>query len=258
MGVLNITPDSFSDGAQYLEPIQAVKKAESLAEDGADYIDIGAESTRPGARPICESEEWSRLEPVLKILAKTDLGSVKLSIDTTKSAIMIRALDLGVSVINDVGGVRSFETLKKLASYKPEYIAMHAYKTPRTMQVQPQNVKKALSSVSSFFKKAYENLKSAGFSHKNIWLDPGIGFGKTDAANLNLLSAVKNFSNSYQMVVGTSRKSWLGRFLGINEPIKRDQSSKMIELGLVFLGCRLIRTHEVKTLKKLLSCLDSD
>ena len=255
MGVLNVTPDSFSDGGLFLSTKKAVEQAHNFVEAGADYIDIGAESTRPGSSPVSQQEEWSRLSPVLKSLSNIT-SHVKLSIDTTKPEIMLRCLDLGFSLINDVGGLRDETTLEKINSYNSEYIAMHCLFPSKVMQSHLLSVEKTLESVDSFFESSYKTLRRCGFAHDKIWLDPGIGFGKSDTSNLNLLAKTADYAKSYQVAIGTSRKSWLGRLLDIKEPVNRDIPSKMIELGISFLGCRLIRTHDVAGLKRLRDCLD--
>jgi dihydropteroate synthase len=255
MGVLNVTPDSFSDGGAWLEPGAAVARAQELLADGADLLDVGAESTRPGATPVPEAEEWRRLAPVLQALERDGLVT-KISLDTRKPALMLRGADLGVAVLNDVAGYPDPATLRRLAGYRGlSFIAMHCHGAPETMQVDPLPAAAAVDAVSGFFDAATEALTAAGFGPERIWLDPGIGFGKTDGANLRLMAAVAAWAPRRQLVLGVSRKGLLGRALGIPRPADRDAPSKTLELGLAMAGAAMIRTHDVRRLKLLLNLL---
>ena len=257
MGILNVTPDSFSDGGHFVNPEQAYSHARFLAENGADIVDIGAESTRPGSKPVDETEEWSRLKPVLELLKRRPLNA-RISIDTQKPEIMKKSVQYGVDVINDVSGGADDSTLKFLASENVTYICMHKYGDTASMQKNPLQARQALDAMESFYEKTYDRLLSMGFTKELIWLDPGIGFGKTDAANIQLLDQACDFCDRYNIVLGISRKSFIGRVLDIENATDRDTPSKMLELGLMFSGARAIRTHEVKALHKLKSLLYSD
>ncbi len=255
MGVINVTPDSFSDGGDYLDPGAAVDHARRLITQGAGIIDVGAESTRPGSTGISAADEWRRLEPLLKRLQQARLG-VPISVDTCKEDIMLRALDAGADWINDTSGKASLATLARFATYRQmSYIAMHMPWTPDIMQTTPLGPGPALAAVATFFAHRHQTALEAGLEPTQIWLDPGIGFGKTDAANVQAMAAVKTWAKTYQIAVGVSRKSLLGRTLGIDAPKQRDAPSKTLELGLVMLGARLIRTHSVLPLKRLLDLL---
>lgn len=247
MGVVNITPDSFSDGGQFLSPDSACDHIMRLVDDGADVIDLGAESSRPGAKLVSFETEWQRLEPVLNRLARRDLGA-RLSLDTNKPEIMRRAPDLGVEFINDIKGGADDDTLSYLASKGISYIAMHMHREPECMQAEPLQPQLAISLVRDFFAAAHNRLAGAGFANEKIWLDPGIGFGKSDAANLSLLQLSMSLASEHNLVVGISRKSFIGRLLDIESPVQRDAPSKMLELGLILAGVRVIRTHDVKRL----------
>jgi dihydropteroate synthase len=248
MGIVNVTPDSFSDGNLFLDPKKASEQCFYLADDGADYIDLGAESSRPGASVITPELEWQRLEPVLDLLARRQLGA-KISVDTTNSSTMLKATAAGAVMINNISGLADPETLVKLAAAgKTEYIAMHMAGTPDTMQKAPLRASDATKEVESFFATAKQELLEAGFVPEQIWLDPGIGFGKTDAANLNLMAETVPWSRKYNIALGISRKSWLGRTLDIACPTDRDKASKTMEFGLWIAGAKLIRTHDVKGL----------
>lgn len=252
MGIVNLTVDSFSDGGRFYKPDCALKHIKSLIEDGANYIDLGAESTRPGAKKIPLEEEWAKLKDILVLLDKRNLGDIKISVDTRKPEIIRRLLDYKVDLINHIAEKELSETiLKALAQRKISYLAMHIHKEPESMQQKPLDEKRALQEVSYFFSNLHKKLIQCGFSKEQIWFDPGIGFGKTDQANLSLLNEVKNFSKDYNMLLGISRKSFLGRLLNINEPLDRDKPSKILELALSFLGAKIIRTHDVRNLVRL-------
>ena len=256
MGVINVTPDSFSDGGRWQDPAAALLHARCLLAQGAGMIDVGAESTRPGAVDVPVAEEWMRLEPVLRCLRQAQLG-IPISVDTRKDEIMLRALDAGADWVNDASGKASAATLAKLAAY-PQlgYIAMHMPFSPNTMQTSPLEAKPALAAVTAFFAERQRTALSAGLKATQIWLDPGIGFGKSDGANIQLMAAVKSWTATYQIAIGVSRKSLLGRLLGIAEPLERDAPSKTLELGLAMLGAGIIRTHSVQPLGRLLELLD--
>jgi len=257
MGVINVTPDSFSDGGRYLSPEAALKQAERLIEEGADILDLGGESTKPGAAAVSEEEEWSRLEPVLKVLAKKPRSHpVLLSIDTQKPGIMIRAADLGATMVNNVGGLADDDTLATLARYPGmHYLAMHMHGTPETMQRHPLRAGEAVRAVDYFFGEAQERLSRAGFSRDRIWLDPGVGFGKTDAGNVQLMARIPTWAAKHQVAIGVSRKSLIGRTLAIADAAERDPPTKTLELGLTIAGAKLVRTHDVARLRKLFTLL---
>jgi dihydropteroate synthase len=252
LGVVNLTPDSFSDGGDTLAPRAALERCEALLRDGADLLDLGAESTRPGATPLSAAEEWARLEPVLTTLARRHL-TARVSLDTRKPEIMRRGADLGITLINDVEGGRDSATLKALARYvNLGYLAMHMHGTPENMQRQPLGSRTAVAAADAFFAEREDALRDAGFSPARIWLDPGIGFGKTDAANLRLMAEIPRWRAAHQVAVGVSRKGFLGRALGLAVPKDRDPPTKTLELGLWLLGARMIRTHDVARLRTLI------
>lgn len=259
MGVLNVTPDSFSDGGSFLDPGVAVDQAQRLAETGADIIDVGAESTRPGAATLSPEDEWARLGPVLARLVKANFKA-KISVDTRKPDLMLRVADMGVAYINDVGGATtSTAVLEKLARYPAlQYIAMHMKEAPETMQREPLRGAHAVGAVDSFFTHTQKRLGDVGFSPDRVWLDPGIGFGKSDSGNLQLIAKVSTWAQSYNLCVGVSRKGFIGRALDISSPEDRDAPSKMLELGLAIAGAQMIRTHAVKDLRRLIDLLRED
>lgn len=250
MGVINITPDSFSDGGRFYDVEAALRQADQLRADGADILDIGAESTRPGSLPISVEEERERLEPLLKRLAARSHKTV-LSLDTYKPELMRLGIDHGVEVINNIRGLVDAKTLRFLADQQVTYLAMHCHGEPQTMQEHPLSAEEAVQDVSTFFAKTSETLGEAGFPSERIWLDPGIGFGKTDQANLKLLTRAAYFSRQYNLAVGISRKGFIGRMTGIQRPEDRDPSTKMLEWMLAEAGVKVIRTHDVAGLARI-------
>jgi len=252
MGIVNLTEDSFSDGGLYFKSRNALKRIEKLQKEGADIIDLGAESTRPGAKKIPLEEEWSRLKTILDFLEKKNSKSIKISIDTRKPEIARRVIDYDIKMINHIAE-EPFEDnlLKKLAEKNISYLGMHIYKNPETMQNQPLSSKESLLSVEYFFQKSSERLTNLGFKAESIWLDPGIGFGKSIEANLLLMKQVREYSKKYNILMGISRKSWIEKIFKIKNPLEREPVSKITELMLTFLGAQMIRTHDVGALAKL-------
>jgi dihydropteroate synthase len=249
MGIINVTPDSFSDGGDYYESRDALSRVHALFEEGADLVDIGAESSRPGAEPVSPEEEWRRLFPVLKALPADILP--KISVDTYKPQTMIQAAKLGVGIINDIRGGADDSVLMELSKFGVCYIAMHMHLDPKSMQQQPLEPCEALKVAQDFYHSTKERLLNCGFQQEQVWLDPGIGFGKTDAANLQLIAHALDISDKYPIVLGISRKSFIGRILDLPDPGSRDDPSKMLELGFMLRGVKAIRTHEVSRLAKM-------
>jgi dihydropteroate synthase len=250
IGVLNVTPDSFSDGGTFLDPEKAVAHAWDLVNEGADVIDIGAESTRPGSAAVDADEEWRRLEPVLAALADQK-PKARISLDTYKPMTMRRALDYPVDIINDISGIADRMTLETLAKRGLTYWAMHMHRDPAEMHKDPLDAAEALRAVAVFYEKTQATLMELGFTKERIWLDPGVGFGKTDRANVQVIGQALAESVHYEIVLGISRKSFIGRLLGITDPKERDAPSKMLELSFLLAGVRGVRTHDVARLKKL-------
>jgi len=256
MGVVNITPDSFSDGGKYFSTEKAVERAIQLAHDGADIIDLGAESSRPGANPLDQNEEWSRLEPVISELVKRK-PFLKVSVDSYKPQIMLRSAQIGCHFINDINGTTDLGVLKELATFKHlSYIAMHKAGDPKSMQLKPMDAKDALDALETFFEQTLTKLTKAGFQDEQIYLDPGIGFGKTDETNAQIIAKCTDWSKEYNLVVGVSRKSFIGRTLNIENPWERDAPSKMLEFALACMGVHIIRTHEVAKLNHLIRLIE--
>ncbi|MCX6129725.1 MAG: dihydropteroate synthase [Proteobacteria bacterium] len=230
---------------------------ESLVEEGADIIDIGAASSRPGANPVDPDLEWRRLEPVLAAWTHERVPA-RLSLDTCHAQTMLRALAYPVDIINDIRGGADTSTLEILGARGLTYLAMHMHADPLNMQERPLDGREALVELAKFYQNTEQKLTLAGFSPDRIWLDPGIGFGKTDRANLLLMRQALAEAGQRSIALGISRKSFMGRLLGIDNPRERDAPTKMLELSFLFAGIRVIRTHEVARLHKFRELLDID
>lgn len=250
MGIVNVTPDSFSDGGRFFTSDSALAQIDGLLRDGADIIDLGAESTRPNAASVSLEEEWRRLKPILQAL---DTQTLRISVDTSKPEIMRRLLDHNVAIINDVHGAQQIDdlTLSQWAAAGRSYLAMHMHKDPQSMQVEPLGLEEAKLVMHSFYQATQARLIQLGFPRDKIWLDPGIGFGKNDQANLYLIRDAMQRAAEMPIALGISRKSFIGRLLDIEAPLERDAPSKMLELSFLFAGVKAVRTHNVKHLRRL-------
>ena len=243
MGVVNVTPDSFSDGGKFFSAAKAVAHTLELVAQGAEILDIGGESTRPGAEPVSEAEELRRVLPVIKKLAAK--VKIPLSIDTMKPAVARAALEAGASIVNDVAANRSDDAMWKIvAEFRAGYICMHAQGLPRTMQKNPA-YKDVVREVGGFFRERLEKLNACGVSSDQVVFDPGIGFGKTVEHNLQLLAKLRRFTKLRRpLLLGVSRKSFIGKLLGA-EVAARLPASLACACLAVEDGVQIIRTHDV-------------
>ena len=243
MGIVNVTPDSFSDGGKFLEGHAAVKHALALAREGADILDIGGESTRPGASLVDEIEELRRVIPVIEQLAGT--VQIPLSIDTTKPAVARAALKAGASIVNDVAAHFQQEDMAEvIAEFRAGYICMHAQGSPAVMQERPhyQNV---VDEVNNFFSAQLETLPALGVAPERIIFDPGIGFGKTLEHNLQLLANLRRFSTwGRPLLLGVSRKSFIAKYSG-PDPNERLPASLACATLAIQSGVNVVRAHDV-------------
>ena len=253
MGILNVTPDSFSDGGKYLSIENACKHAEEMIEEGVDIIDIGAESTRPGANKIDVEEEWRRIEPVLYNIR--NMTKIPLSIDTYKSEIAYRSLNDGADIINDISGLMfDKEMIKVVARAGCPVVVMHIKGNPRNMQVNPQ-YDNLMEELFLFFKKQIQLAESYGITQ--IIIDPGIGFGKRQEDNLTILSRLEEFTSyGLTVLVGTSRKSFIGRITG-EEPKNRLDASIATAVYSYLKGVSIFRVHDVKQTRNALSVISA-
>jgi dihydropteroate synthase len=244
MGIVNVTPDSFSDGGKFLVADAAVAHALELAAQGADILDIGGESTRPGAEPVSEAEELHRVIPVITKLAALPI-KIPISIDTMKSAVAAAALEAGASIVNDVAAHRNQgELWKAVGEFDAGYICMHAQGEPPTMQKNPVYAD-VVREVGEFFQERLEALSHAGIDPKQVVLDVGIGFGKTLEHNLSLLANLRSFTKLERpLLLGASRKSFIGNLLGaeMNERLPASLACATLAVGA---GVQIIRTHDV-------------
>ena len=243
MGVLNLTPDSFSDGGKFNSKKKGINHAISLLNCGANLIDIGGESTRPGSKVIRENLEWQRIEKILKSLIKK---KIPISLDTRKSKIMSRGINLGVKLINDVSGLEfDTQTLNILKKYKVPFVIQHSQGTPENMQKNPR-YKNELLDIYDFFEKKIKLLRLKGIKHNKIILDPGIGFGKNLKHNMILIRNISIFhSLGFPILVGNSRKRFIKEISGKNDSEFRNGGTIASSIYLMMQGVQILRIHDV-------------
>ncbi|CAN5576300.1 dihydropteroate synthase [soil metagenome] len=246
MGVLNVTPDSFSDGGLFADHETAIRAGRAMAEAGAALVDVGGESTRPGSLPISVEEEIQRTVPVVRALRAE---GIKVSIDTRKPQVARASLEAGATFVNDVSGGRDPAMLPLVAEFGAEVCLMHMKGEPRTMQNDPR-YEDVVKEVAAYLKERAEAALDHGIPREKIWIDPGIGFGKTAAHNIALLQAIPTFvALGFPVLVGASRKGFLGRILGDEKgpaPMEDREEATLAAHALAQLGgARLIRTHNV-------------
>lgn len=246
MGILNVTPDSFSDGGRYLDQERAVIHGIRLAEEGADFIDVGGESTRPGSEPVSASEEIRRVVPVIKELVRKI--NVPISIDTYKSAVAEAALDAGALIVNDISGMTfDFNMSTVVLHHYATIIIMHIKGKPRTMQMNPtyENVTKE---VKQFLSEKIEYARKVGI--KQIIIDPGIGFGKTFEHNIQLIQELRTLTElGHPLLIGPSRKSFLGTILNLPPEERLEGTAAAVTVSILN-GANIIRVHDVKEMKR--------
>ncbi|UCD64615.1 MAG: dihydropteroate synthase [Candidatus Zixiibacteriota bacterium] len=245
MGVLNVTPDSFSDGGIFREPARAVEHALAMERQGADIIDVGGESTRPGADPVPAGEEIRRVIPVIEGIRRT--SSVPLSIDTFKAATARAALDAGADIVNDISALRFDEAMAELlASRQVPVILMHMLGTPRTMQIAP-SYENCVAEITEFFKERLRYCDSRGIDRERVILDPGIGFGKRLQDNLDILANLREFKKLGQtLLTGTSRKSFINKVNPSDGPASARLGGSIASMiTAAFGGADIVRVHDV-------------
>ncbi|MEM1082123.1 MAG: dihydropteroate synthase [Pseudomonadota bacterium] len=243
MGIVNVTPDSFSDGGQSFKPEQALKHARSMVEAGADMLDIGGESTRPGAQPVDVAQELDRVLPVIEALR--DELATPISIDTMKPAVMRAAVDAGAKLINDVNGLRAPNAAATVAELNVPACIMHMQGQPDSMQQQPHYADVVVE-VEAFFAKQIAHCVEAGIQPDQLILDPGFGFGKTLEHNLALLAALPKFAHTAPVLAGLSRKSMLGQITGQTQADQRVAASVAAALLAADRGAAIVRVHDVE------------
>ena len=247
MGIVNVTPDSFSDGGLFLDAERAIEHGRELAADGAEIVDVGGESTRPGAPEVAEEEELRRTEPVVVALAA---DGISVSIDTSKRAVAEAALDGGATMVNDVTALRADPELAgPCAERGCEVVLMHMQGSPRTMQENP-TYEDVVDDVRAFLAERVEAAMAAGIAEERIWVDPGIGFGKTAEHNLELLRRLGELRElGRPILVGTSRKSFLGKLTGrdVSGRIGGTVASNVLALRA---GAEMLRVHDVREVRE--------
>jgi dihydropteroate synthase len=255
MGVLNVTPDSFSDGGFFFDKKNAISRALRMVEEGADIIDIGGESTRPGSKPIELEEELRRVIPVIESLEKE--VDVPISIDTYKSAVAQRAIEAGAQIINDISGLHFDPSLAQVAAREDSpLILMHIRGTPETMQ-KDVHYSSLFSEIIRYLKDSIFAAESAGLDPEQIIIDPGIGFGKTVEDNLLILKHLYEFRIlGKPILLGTSRKSFIGKILNAEVENRLEGTLSSLAIG-VFNGAHIIRSHDVLQAKKAIAVADA-
>ena len=243
MGIVNVTPDSFSDGGRFLMADSAVQQAMQLVADGADILDIGGESTRPGAEPVTETEELRRVVPVIERLARAT--SVPISIDTSKSNVARQALKAGAKIVNDISGLRyDSQMIAVCQEADCGIVCMHMQGTPQTMQINP-HYDDVVAEINSFFSERLQTMLAAGIPAERIALDPGVGFGKTPQHNVTILSSIRRFQElGRPVLIGHSRKRFLHKLLG--KPVDdRVFGTVGVSVALANQDVDIIRVHDV-------------
>lgn len=257
MGIVNVTPDSFSDGGKFLDPSAAEAQAVALVQAGADLIDVGGQSTRPGAKPVSEEEELERVLPVIERLRKA-IPATPLSIDTSRLSVAKAALAAGASLVNDITGLQDAALLAEAVKAKAGACAMHMQGTPETMQQAPSYAD-VVGEVLDFLEAALKRAEAAGLRRHQVLVDPGIGFGKTADHNVYLLRRLGELRLlGAPILVGTSRKAFLGALTGGKPPAERvTASAASAAIAAVLHGADLVRVHDVAETKDALAVADA-
>ena len=256
MGIVNVTPDSFSDGGRFLDAGAAVQHALQLAADGADILDVGGESTRPGARPVPVEVELRRVIPVLRQIRSAT--AIPLSVDTTKAAVAHAALEAGVDVVNDVSGLRFDPALAPLlAGASCSIVLMHMQGEPGTMQAAP-HYRDVVGEVRSWLEGRVAAAEAAGIGRERLWLDPGLGFGKRHLDNLDLLQALGELRlPGCALMAGASRKQFLGTLLDEPDPGRRVEGDLAVAARCYAAHADVLRVHDVRAVRRFFQVLDA-
>ena len=255
MGALNVTPDSFSDGGLFFEPARAIEHGEKMAEEGADILDIGGESTRPGSDPLPLDEELRRIIPVIEKLASC--VEIPISVDTYKSQVAERALEAGATLINDISGLRFDEKMARVAArYDCPLIIMHMKGDPKTMQQNP-HYENLFSEIIEYFREGIKKAEAAGVDPQQVIVDPGIGFGKTVQHNLLILNHLGDLSVlGRPILIGTSRKTFIGKVLEL-EVHQRGTGSLATVAVCAMKGAHIVRVHDVAPTRHVVDMVDA-
>jgi dihydropteroate synthase len=251
MGIVNVTPDSFSDAGQFLDPRRAIEHGLRLVAEGADLLDVGGESTRPGAVPVDADEEISRVVPVIEQVAQR--VSVPISIDTTKAAVAERALAAGAAIVNDISGLRFDPRMPEVcAQTNAGVVCMHMQGTPQTMQIDP-HYEDVVREIGDFLRERLDALEACGIARERVVIDPGIGFGKTPDHNLAILKNISRFRDlGRPVLIGHSRKRFLAKILG--RAIDESSSATIgVAVAAALAGADILRVHHVQAVRDALT-----
>ncbi len=254
MGVLNVTPDSFSDGGRYLAAEDAIRRGLEMAEEGADLIDVGGESSRPGAQPVPLEEEIRRVLPVVERLAA---AGPAISVDTTKAEVARRAVEAGAVLVNDISALRfDPQMATEVARMGVPVVLMHMRGTPQDMQQDPVYAD-VVGEVKAFLNERIAFAASAGIPSDRVMIDPGIGFGKTVAHNLEILRRLSEFTAlGYPVLIGPSRKSFLGKILDLPVEERVEATAAAVAIG-VWQGAAVVRVHDVRAIRRVVRVVDA-
>ncbi len=257
MGILNVTPDSFSDGGKYFSNDKALKRTEEMIKEGADFIDVGGESTRPGSQRVSLDEELKRVIPVIEAISK-EFPDIPISIDTYKSKVAKEAIDAGAWIVNDISGLNFDENMKNVViNEKVPVIIMHIKGTPENMQKNPQ-YDNLINEIFSYLKRSIDIIDQNNGDPQNIILDPGIGFGKTFDHNLEIINRLPEFKSfGLPILIGASRKSFIGAILNKDNPVERVTGSLSIAAISSIKGAKILRVHDVKETFEVLKVADA-
>ena len=243
MGIINLSPDSFYPGSRAPSVHAALMVAERMIEEGADYLDVGAESSRPGAKPISEEEELAIILPVVSQLCQK--FSIPVSVDTYKPGVAHKVLEKGVSIINDITGLRYPEMASIIAEYDAGVVIMHMRGSPENMQ-EDLHYDDCVGEIKNFLERGIQTALSTGIASDRIWVDPGIGFGKTVENNLDILAHLDSFASLQKpILLGTSRKSFIGKILDLPVAERLEGSLATAIIGIMK-GARILRVHDVQ------------
>lgn len=256
MGILNVTPDSFSDGGMFHVPEDAVQCGVTMVETGADIIDIGGESSRPGAEPVSVEEEMARVIPVITALAGR--VNVPISIDTTKAEVARAAIECGAEIVNDISAMNLDDDMAHvIADSRAAVVFMHMRGTPRDMQTGNLSYTSLLSEIIEFLGNKMNHALAAGISEESIIIDPGIGFGKSGEDNLRLLKNLSEFKVlGRPILIGVSRKAFIGKITG-GSPLERTEGTAAAVTASIMNGANIVRVHDVQAMKKLVAVADA-
>ena len=245
MGILNLTPDSFSDGGKFNKKKSGLKQAFNLFKFGADIVDVGGESTRPGSKSISEKEEWSRIKKIIRKISK----KIPLSLDTRKAGIMIKGIKIGIKLINDVSGLSyDSKTIDILKKNRSPFVIQHSQGNPENMQKSPKYNNELLD-IYDFFEKKIKFIRSKGIKHNNIIIDPGIGFGKNLKHNMSLIRDISIFHTlGFPILLGLSRKKFIKDLSGKNDTKERLGGTIASSLYSMMQGVQILRIHDVNEL----------